>query len=104
MPSIYAKNDNTLFFARANTELANILKQTSEEIYHSGSVVAQNDKYQAALKLDESLLLWKSQLSSAFDFENASLTEPETITKRKVVLKLRKFNWRYCFSTAHSAI
>jgi hypothetical protein len=97
MPSIYANNDNTLFFARANTELAHILKRTSEEIYHSGSTMAQTDKYQAALNLDERLLLWKSQLSPEFDFENASLTEPETVTKRKVVLKLRKMHFPYCF-------
>jgi hypothetical protein len=57
MPPIYAKSDNTLLFTRANTELANILKQTSEEIYHTGSTIAQINKYQAALKLDESLLL-----------------------------------------------
>ena len=89
MPSVYAVNDNALFFARANTELAGILKRISEEIYHNGSTPAQIDKCQAALNLDESLLLWKSQVSSTFDFGNTSLTEPETVTKRKIVLKLR---------------
>ena len=98
MPSKYANNDNTLFFARANTELAHILKRTSEEIYQSSSTMAQTDKYQRALNLDESLLLWKSQLWPSFDFENASLTEPETVTKRKVVLKLRKLCSAYYFS------
>jgi hypothetical protein len=102
MPSMYASNDNTLFFARANTELAYILKRTSEDIYHSGSTVAQTDKHQAALNLDEDLLVWKSQLLPEFDFDNASLTEPETVTKRKVVLKLRKLRWPYCSSTTHA--
>jgi hypothetical protein len=101
MPSICAVNDNTLFFARANTELAYILKRTSEEIYHSGSTKVQTGKYQAALNIDESLLLWKSQISPEFDFNNVSLTEPETVTKRKIVLKLRKLHQPYRYSTTH---
>ncbi len=88
------------FFARANTELANILRRISEEIYHSGSSEPQIDKYQAAFQLDESLLLWKSHLSPVFDFEKASLTESEIFTKRKVVLKLRKLHSYYSFSAS----
>jgi hypothetical protein len=92
MPSKYAhpNNENT-FFARSMTELAHILKRTSEEIYHTPSNVSGVDKSQAALNLDESLLHWKSQLSPMFPLDSTSLTEPESVTKRKVVLKLRTY-------------
>lgn len=90
LPSQYASgSDMNVFFARAMTELAYILKRTSEEIYHSPSK-SQLDRSQAALKLDEDLVVWKSLLSPVFDLDHTSLTEPETVTKRKIVLKLRK--------------
>ncbi len=71
------------------TELAHILKRTLEENYQTASIVSRIDKSQAALNLDESLVRWKSLLSPVFDLDSTSLTEPESITKRKVVLKLR---------------
>jgi hypothetical protein len=83
-------NDETLFFARSMTELAHILKQTSDEIYHIGSTSSRQDKSEAALRLDKKLVRWKEDISPVFDMENNSLTERESSTKRKVVLKLRK--------------
>jgi hypothetical protein len=94
LPIQYATgSDQNVFFARAMTELAFILKRTSEEIYHSQNR-SQVEMAQTALKLDEDLALWKSQLSLVFDLDNTSLTEPETVTKRKIVLKLRYYSAR----------
>ena len=76
------------------TELAYILKRTSEEIYHSPSAVSQINKSVAALNLDRDLLQWKAQLSPSFDLDDTPLTEPESITKRKIVLKLRFYSAR----------
>jgi hypothetical protein len=90
-PNFAAGDDKDVFFARAMTELAHILKRTSEEIYHSASTASRIDMAQAALNLDESLVEWKSRLSPVFDVDSTSLTEPESITKRKVVLKLREY-------------
>lgn len=83
-------NDETLVFARCMTELAHILKQTSDEIYHIGSTNSRQDKSETALKLDKKLVRWKEDISPVFDMENTSLTERESLTKRKIVLKLRK--------------
>ena len=92
MPSEYAlpRSEDT-FFARSMTELAHILKRASEEIYHTASTVSRVDKSQAALNLDDSIVHWKSQLSPMFPLDSTSLTEPESVTKRKVVLKLRTY-------------
>ena len=90
-PQFATADDENVFFARALTELAHILKRTSDEIYHTASAVSQSDKSRAALNLDQGLIQWKSQLSPTFDLDSTSLTEPESVTKRKVVLKLRRF-------------
>jgi hypothetical protein len=76
------------------TELAYILKRTSEEIYHSPPTVSQIDKSVAALNLDRDLLQWKAQLAPIFYLDDTPLTEPESVTKRKIVLKLRFYSAR----------
>ena len=76
------------------TELAYILKRTSEEIYHSPSAISQVDKSVAALNLDRDLLQWKAQLAPIFDLDDTPLTEPESVTKKKIVLKLRFYSAR----------
>jgi hypothetical protein len=76
------------------TELAYILKRTSEDIYHSQSSISQLDKSAAALRLDRDLLHWKAQLAPVFDLDDTPLTEPESVTKRKIVLKLRFYSVR----------
>lgn len=95
LPSQYATTtDKNVFFARAQTELAYILKRTSEGIYHSPSAISQLDKSVAALNLDRDLLHWKTQLAPIFDLDDTPLTEPESVTKRKIVLKLRFYSAR----------
>jgi hypothetical protein len=82
-----------VFFARSNTELARILRQVSETIYQLGSDVVDRshvDRYQAALDLDAKLLHWREDLKPVYDLEDASLVEKETVTKRKIILQLRK--------------
>lgn len=91
MPRDFGRDDDyVLFFARSMTELAQILKRTSEDIYHDPMSKPIDQKSQSALALDRMLFLWKQQLAPIFDLESASLTEKEPITKRKLVLKLRK--------------
>jgi hypothetical protein len=48
----------------------------------------------AALNLDQDLLHWKAQLAPIFDLDDTPLTEPESVTKRKIVLKLRFYSAR----------
>ena len=86
--------DETIFFARSNTELARILRKISEAVYHTGSNVEdkpQINRHQAALDLDSLLLGWRSSLAPVFDLDVASLTEKETVTKRKLILQLRTY-------------
>ena len=90
---IGTEKDENVFFARSNTELARVLRQISEVIYHTGSDVEdkpQINRRQAALDLDARLLRWKTNLKPAFDLNDASLVEKESVTKRKIVLQLRK--------------
>jgi hypothetical protein len=72
--------------------LADILRQASEDIYHSHNNTDLEEKITAAIKLDESLLHWKSQVSPIFELDSTPLTEKESTTKRKLVMKLRKFD------------
>jgi hypothetical protein len=89
LPSEYATTtDENVFFTRAMNELAHILKRTSEAIYHSPSTISQLDKSAIALNLDGYLLHWKAQLAPIFDLDDTALTELESVTKRKIVLKL----------------
>ncbi|KAJ9614973.1 hypothetical protein H2200_001047 [Cladophialophora chaetospira] len=86
-----AKDDN-LFFARSNTELARLLRQISEAIYHTASPADDRlhvNRHQAALNLDAKLVQWKKDLKPVFDLSDASLTERESVTKRKIILQLR---------------
>ena len=90
LPPGYATwGDENVFFNRAMNELAFILKRTSEGIYHSPWTISQLDKLVTALSLDRDLLEWKGQLVPIFDLDDTPLTEPESVTKRKIVLKLR---------------
>ncbi|KAH8817495.1 hypothetical protein F5884DRAFT_830552 [Xylogone sp. PMI_703] len=82
------------YFRRAMISLAEILRQASEEIYHSPSNADPERKIMAAVKLDESLLRWKSQVSPIFELDSTPLTEKESTTKRKLVIKLRYYSVR----------
>ena len=83
----------SLFFARSNTELARIMRQISETIYHTGSGAEarpQNSRFQAASYLDIKLLQWRQSLNSVLDLSDSSLIEKEDATKRKIILQLRE--------------
>ncbi len=93
MPKGFGRDDDhNLFFARAMTELAYILKCTLEEIYHDSSKSLEQ-KSRDALALDDKLLNWRRQLAPMYDLDKTSLTEKESTTKRKVVLKLRTISY-----------
>jgi hypothetical protein len=90
MPKNFGRNDDhILFYARSMTELAHILKRTSEEVYHNPTSKSLDQRSRTALALDKILITWKQQLAPMFDLETASLIEKEPMTKRKVVMKLR---------------
>lgn len=92
-PQMGSDRDENLFFARCNTELARILKQISESIYHTGSITNKPnqpaDRLKAASDLNDRLMLWKASLKPTFDLDLDSLTESEIVTKRKIILQLR---------------
>lgn len=70
------------------TELGLILKRTTQQIYSPGTTVNLEQRSKAAMKLDEELMQWKSQLYPVIDLEGTSLTEREAVTKKKMVIKL----------------
>lgn len=93
MPKGFGRDDDDLlFYARSMTELAYILKRTSEDIYHNPTAKSLDLRSRSALVLDKLLISWKQQLAPRFDLDTTTLTEKESMTKRKVVLKLREGN------------
>ena len=73
------------------TELGLILKRTCDRIYSPVAMTLPlKEKANAALKLDEDLVKWRFQINPVFDLEATSLTEREAVTKKKMVIKLRK--------------
>ena len=72
------------------TELGFILKKTTQQIYCPTTTVSLEERSKIALELDEELVKWKSQLYPVIDLEGTSLTEREALTKKKMIIKLRK--------------
>ncbi|KAG8664265.1 uncharacterized protein FPOAC1_013972 [Fusarium poae] len=85
--------DEYRFFGRCNTELARILKRILECVYHTGPFAdagqQRPNRHQIALELDVELTQWRTNLKPAYDLDVEPLTEPETVTKRKIILRLR---------------
>ena len=59
-------------------------------MYSLETNITLEERSKVALKLDEELVQWKSQLHPVFDLEETSLTEREAVAKKKMVIKLRK--------------
>ncbi|KAI1629100.1 fungal-specific transcription factor domain-containing protein [Exophiala viscosa] len=72
----------------AMVTLANILKQISEDLYQNLPPRLEELRTKASY-LDTVLEDWKSSLPTVFYFSRRSLTEPERVTRCKIVLKLR---------------
>jgi len=73
--------------------LADILRQASEELYQSTATPTIRQA-EIAKRLDDSLTLWKDTLPNALQFGRESLSEPESISRQKVVLELRYYSAR----------
>ena len=88
-----SETDENLFFSRCNTELAQILKDVSQQVYHTGSAASvqteHQNRYQKALDLDARLMSWRANLRPVFDLDSEPLTESEIVTKRKIIFQLR---------------
>ena len=84
--------DQAINFTRAMTELAQILRRISEGIYHPHAASDKEKKILTAMHLDADLDQLQNDVVLAFNLNDISLTESETTTKRKVILKLRKSN------------
>ncbi|OCL04280.1 hypothetical protein AOQ84DRAFT_271052, partial [Glonium stellatum] len=82
---------------RCMVPLAQLLKQLWSEVYQSNINTNLSEKSLKSLCLDRQLIQWRAQLPSILDLEKTSLTEPEYITKQKIVLKLRFLNARILF-------
>ena len=103
---IASAEDENVFFARSNTELARILRQISEAIYSTASSAEDRphvNRLQAALKLDAKAVQWREELKPVFDLSDVSLTEREAVTKRKIVLQLREHAFNSTLSKGPSA-
>ncbi len=88
-----SEKDETLFFGRSLTELARILQQIYDDLYdvrYNPGPSSVATRHQASLELDKRLLGWRDNLKPMFDLDGASLIEPESVTKRKMILRLRK--------------
>ena len=84
--------EQAINFTRAMTELAQILRRTSEGIYHPHAASDKERKTLTAMHLDADLDQLQNDVVLAFNLNDVSLTESETTTKRKVILKLRRPN------------
>lgn len=88
IPLKVAEEDSPYDIIRFMVPLAGILHQVSEEVYHPQGLVTPGN----ALELNRRLEDWKNQLPPAWTMEALTLTEPEWMTKQKIVLKLRFLN------------
>lgn len=80
-------------FISVMVSLANILKRTSEGLYQT-PLLPLEDQSHVARGLDRALDEWKRNLPAMFLFDKVSLTEPERVSRQKVVLKLRYYSAR----------
>lgn len=70
--------------------LVHLLKQVGQEIYHSDTISELSDRSIKSFELDKELLEWKKNLPVNWNLDKSSLTEPEWMSKQKIVLKLRR--------------
>ncbi|KIX05571.1 uncharacterized protein Z518_06443 [Rhinocladiella mackenziei CBS 650.93] len=68
---------------------AEILRLAADELYHARLSKPLSEMSKSALRLDQSSVEWRQNLPSSLNLDKSSLSEPEWISKQKVVLKLR---------------
>jgi hypothetical protein len=90
LPYTLSPEDPKQLFTSHMVPMAQIMEQLSKEIYQSDNTKSLEERSKKCLEIDQRLLKWKSQLPSSLDFEKTSLTEPEWVSKQKVVLRNRK--------------
>jgi hypothetical protein len=98
LPHILSPDDPQQLFTSHMVPMAQIMEQLSQEIYQSDKTKSLEERSKKCLEIDRSLLEWKSRLPPSLDFDKTSLTEPEWVSKQKVVLRNRK-NWQSNFET-----
>jgi hypothetical protein len=92
LPYTLSPEDPKQLFTSHMVPMARIMEQLSKEIYQSDNTKSLEERSKKCLGIDQSLLKWKSQLPPSLDFEKTSLTEPEWVSKQKVVLRNREYN------------
>ena len=69
--------------------LAKILRRASESLHDLTSTCHEHSRSDTAMSLDAELLEWRLLLNPVFNLDEAGLKEQESVTKRKIMLKLR---------------
>ena len=70
--------------------LAEWVRQVSETLYGAPVQTALAEKSTWAEDFSRSLEKWKREMPQTYQFDVTSLKEPDSIGKRKVILKLRE--------------
>jgi hypothetical protein len=91
LPHTLSPGDPKQLFTSHMVPMAQIMERLSQEIYQSDDTKSLEERSKKCLEIDRNLHAWKSQLPSSLDFDRTSLTEPEWVSKQKVVLRNRKF-------------
>ena len=74
--------------------LAQLLKYLPQDTYRPTSELDIRGRSNESLELDRHLQVMKMRASNIMDLDRASLTEPEWLTKQKIVLNLRTCIYR----------
>ncbi|KAF2014633.1 hypothetical protein BU24DRAFT_451618 [Aaosphaeria arxii CBS 175.79] len=82
----------SLNIIKSMVDFAHILTQVVRSTYQVEDDPGDVDLYQRSLELEGYLQDWKAKLPPELDFDTASLSEHEMVTKQKIVLKLRFLN------------
>lgn len=92
-PTIQSRTDYTAEdIIQLMVPLAHILKQLAEDVYRDQRNSDLSGASIKSLELDRRLERWKADLPSCWHLKQQSLTEPEWMTKQKIVLELRFLN------------
>ncbi len=75
--------------------LAEILNRASDMLYGTSPTQSLAEKSKSAKLLEESLDRWRSEMPLVYRIDKVSLKEPDSVSKRKIVLKLSKCIFQY---------
>lgn len=73
--------------------LAEWVRQVSETLYGTPAQTTSAEKSTWTEDFSRSLEEWKNEMPQTYRFDMTSLKEPDSISKRKVVLKLRELHF-----------